>query len=200
MKDQRDQAAVALELGRLALRFGRVNRATFHEDGERPETDTDHTVMLGLVACALAPAHLDKGLVAQFVLVHDLPEAYAGDTNTAFITPEGRQAKQEREDRAVERLNGEFGEDAPWLTYYLWEYERQMLPEARYVRYMDKAMPKITHALNGCATVKGMERTRQDVELAHQAQLDKLTAEYPVISRYMAPLMCELMKVAEGSF
>ena len=33
----------ALVLARIALAFGRVERATFHEDGVRPETDTDHT-------------------------------------------------------------------------------------------------------------------------------------------------------------
>lgn len=44
-----------ISLAKLALRFSRVERATFHEDGVRPETDSDHTVMLGLVACQLAP-------------------------------------------------------------------------------------------------------------------------------------------------
>ena len=43
----------AIRLADLILRFGRVNRATYHPDGERPESDTDHTVMLGILACAV---------------------------------------------------------------------------------------------------------------------------------------------------
>jgi hypothetical protein len=58
---------------------------------EQPESDTDHTVMLALIACALAPivdARLDVGLVAQYALVHDLVEAYAGTrTPCAPSTP-----------------------------------------------------------------------------------------------------------------
>ena len=59
----------ALRLARISLAFGRVDRATRHEDGLRPETDTDHTVMLGLIACEFAPAHLDRAKVAAFALV-----------------------------------------------------------------------------------------------------------------------------------
>lgn len=64
-----------VELGQLCLQFGRVNRVTYHEDGRRLESDTDHTVMLGILACAFAEQyapHLDLGLVAQFTL-SDLP-------------------------------------------------------------------------------------------------------------------------------
>lgn len=65
-------AAAVVELGRLALQFGRVNRITYHPDGHRPETDTDHTVMLGLIACAFAASHmpdLDRGVIAAYALV-----------------------------------------------------------------------------------------------------------------------------------
>jgi putative hydrolase of HD superfamily len=79
------QTSKVIELAQLCLRFGRVDRATTHEDGQRHETDTDHTVMLGVIACAFASScglDLDIGKVAQFALVHDLVEAHAGDTNT----------------------------------------------------------------------------------------------------------------------
>lgn len=78
-------ADVTLNLGRLALLFGRVNRITKHDDGMTLESDTDHTIMLSLLACAFASKYmpdLDIGRVAQFALVHDLVEAYAGDTAT----------------------------------------------------------------------------------------------------------------------
>ena len=79
----RETADAVIALGRLALRFGRVDRITYHDDGVTAESDTDHTVMLGLIACAFAAAHLpdlDVGLIAEFAPVHDLVEVYAGDT------------------------------------------------------------------------------------------------------------------------
>jgi putative hydrolases of HD superfamily len=69
-----------VDLARLALAFGRVDRtAVYHPDQTTPESDTDHTVMLGWAACAIAATwfpQLDLGLVAQFALVHDAPEVY----------------------------------------------------------------------------------------------------------------------------
>lgn len=45
----------------LALAFGRVERVTLHEDGRRRESDSTHTVMLGLVACEIARFGNDPG-------------------------------------------------------------------------------------------------------------------------------------------
>jgi 5'-deoxynucleotidase YfbR-like HD superfamily hydrolase len=143
-----------IDLGRLALAFGRINRtAVYHPDQITPESDTDHTVMLGWVACALAARcfpGLDVGLVAQFALVHDAPEVYAGDTPTLRITPAGRAAKAEREHQATLRLTAEFAQLLPWFPAVLASYEAQCLPEARFVRGVDKILPKIVHLLDGC--------------------------------------------------
>ena len=64
--------ARATAIAQLALRFARVERVTRHEDGVRPETDTDHSIMLALVACDLAPEGLSRPRVAEFSVVHDL--------------------------------------------------------------------------------------------------------------------------------
>ncbi len=53
-----DDVDAVVDLGRMALAFGRIDRITFYEDGGTPESDSDHTVMLGLVACAFAARHL----------------------------------------------------------------------------------------------------------------------------------------------
>lgn len=192
-------AEKVVALGRLALAFGRVERATFHEDGRRPETDADHTVMLGLIACAFCPDELDRGEVAQLVLVHDLVEAYADDTNTAFITEAGRAAKAEREAAAMVRLRDEF-RTTPWLLETLERYEDQADPEARFVRYLDKAMPKVTHLLNGCAAIKAMGRARDDIENAHAKQRARLAGEYPDAHPWVVELMDDLMAWAAEAF
>jgi putative hydrolase of HD superfamily len=151
----RDLADAVTDLGRLALKFGMIDRtAVYHADGVTPESDTDHTVMLGWVACSLAARFfptLDVGLVAQMALVHDAPEVYAGDTPTLRIDPAGRAVKAAREAAAARRLHAEFGETLPWLPALLKAYEAQQLPEARFVRGVDKVLPKIVHMLDGCA-------------------------------------------------
>lgn len=190
----------AIELGRLALRFGQVNRATLHEDGITPESDTTHTVMLGLVACAFAtelPGY-DVGRIAELVLVHDLVEVYAGDTNSFGITLEARAAKRERETRGLAQLVCDYGHE-PWLMAALDEYEAQETPEARLVRYLDKALPKVCHVLNSHAAIKRMGKGLADLQAAHTDQLTELDREYPgqLAAR---DLLVELMANAECSW
>ena len=191
----------AIQLGELALLFGRTNRVTYHEDGKTLESDTDHTVMLGLIATNFCPNDLSRGLVAQFCLVHDLIEAYCGDTNSFDISPDDLEAKKKREAAAYDKLVLTFEADAPWLVHLVRNYEAQEMPEARYVRLMDKAMPKITHALNGCAAIKGMGKTHADLMEAHAKQFKALCKEYPEFAD--APVMDmlrTLMLVSETAY
>jgi 5'-deoxynucleotidase YfbR-like HD superfamily hydrolase len=200
-------ADTAIELGKLVLAFGRVERATYHEDGLRPETDTDHTVMLGLIAAEAAASmrawgsDLDVGLVVQYALVHDLVEALVGDVNSFGITPELKAAKDLREAEALTELYDQFGKTCPWLCHRLQEYEEQQVPEARFVRYLDKAMPKITHKLNGCAAIKRMGKTPGELIMAHDKQLVKLRILYPEFEGTVAErLQEELMKASEDAY
>lgn len=179
----------ALRLARISLAFGRVERATRHEDGVRVETDTDHTVMLGLVAGELAPPSLDRAKVTAFALVHDLAEVYAGDTQTLTITPAGMAAKHAREDAARARLAGELGEGS-WIAQALAEYEAQRQPEARFVRLVDKVLPKLTHAFNGCAAALSLTDRAGFFE-AHERQYRKLCEEYPEF-----PEVLELLRLS----
>jgi len=165
----------AVDLGHLALLFGRVNRVTYHPDGMTSESDTDHTVMLALVACALAPhlaAELNIGRVAQHCLVHDLVEAYAGDTSTLHGLDEASRAdKEHREQMAYLRIAEEFGLTLPWLATTIAEYEARVTPEARYVWTLDKLMPKITHLANNCVTLR---ETSMSYVALHQRYTDQL--------------------------
>jgi 5'-deoxynucleotidase YfbR-like HD superfamily hydrolase len=62
----------------------------------RPETDSDHTIMLILLAVEFAPPTLSRGRIAEFAAVHDLAEAYAGDVQTLTIDAAARAAKDEQ--------------------------------------------------------------------------------------------------------
>ena len=143
-------ADAVIELGALALAFGQIDRtACYHPDRVTAESDTDHTVMLAWVAPSLAallyPAELDTGLVAQFAVVHDAVEVFAGDTPTLRIGAAGKAAKAQRERAAAQRWHDLFAARLPWLPEMIGRYERQEEPEARFVRAVDKDMPKIVH-------------------------------------------------------
>lgn len=179
-------ARAIVSLAELALRFGQVERITFHPDGQRPETDTDHTVMLGLTACAFAVEcnrrnhfgvnSLDIGKIAQFALVHDLVEAYAGDTPTlVHMDQDAKEAKAEREARALARISREFAA-LPWITKTIQEYETQERREARFVRAMDKLMPKACAILNGGATVRAQGITRPELLARYDEQREELVS------------------------
>lgn len=148
------------DLARLAMDFGKIDRtAVRHADQVTPESDSDHTVMLAWLAPALAARccpDLDVGLVCQFAVVHDAPEVLAGDTQTLRITPEERQAKEEREALAARQLDSGFGGTVlPWFPDMIYRYESQADPEARFVKAMDKLVVKMVHLVDGCSGIRG---------------------------------------------
>jgi putative hydrolase of HD superfamily len=174
---EKKSAHATIALGELAFRFAAINRVTLWPDGKTIESDTDHTVMLGLIACAFAAAHdpsLDLGKIAQFALVHDLVEAYAGDTNTFRMTDtEKWKDKEEREAAAFERIKNEFIETLPWVADTIEEYESLSSKEARFVKTMDKTLPKITRLLNHGAMLDDPEEFRKHCE--HQLHVIRTT-------------------------
>jgi putative hydrolase of HD superfamily len=165
----------------VALRFGLTFRATEHPGGAL-ESDTTHTTMLQLSCLIAAPrAGLDGVKCAMYALVHDLPESdpECKDTNTARgLTPAQAAAKAAREAAAIERLTAQLGADSP-VIQLLAEYEAQSTPEARFVRYLDKIMPKLTHMANYGRALRSIDMTLQDMINSHAAQGAKLAAEYP---------------------
>ncbi len=178
-----DTAQAMIDLGAFALAFGRTDRITCHPDGVTRESDSDHTVMLGLAACAFASRFapsLDLGKVAQFALVHDLVEVYAGDvvTSHAKFTDADQHTKEEREAEALARIKEEFDAEFPWLGETIASYERLDTPEARFVKVVDKAMPKITNLLNKGATFKPQGHDAQSGRAFVERQREKLSASY----------------------
>ncbi len=171
-----------IELGQLVLNFGKVNRATFHEDGVTPESDTDHTVMLGIIACSYAERfapELNRGRIAEFALIHDLVEVYAGDTATLkHMSPGDQRDKAEREHAAYERIQREFGEILPWVHEIIAAYERLDTREARFVKTLDKSMPGITHTLNGGVVVKSFGHTSDSLRELRQKQRQTMQSTY----------------------
>ena len=193
-------ADALVDLGRLALAFGRIDRtAVYHMDGVTPESDADHTVMLGWLACALAARcfpTLDVGLVAQFALVHDAPEVYAGDTPTLRIDAAGRAAKAAREHAAVTRLWTQFAGRLPWFPEAITAYEAQVLPEARFVRGLDKVLPKIVHLLDGCTGLRELHMDRAELTEVFRCQGEDMAGyvgEFTALMEVRATLVARVL-------
>lgn len=170
--DSQTVEAVA-SLGSLILKFGQTYRATTYPDGSTPESDTDHTLMLAVIACAFAKEFAPKlnvGKIAQICLVHDLVEVYAGDTPTLVISKEDIASKGERELAAFERIKAEFGSTLPWVSETIEEYESLGSPEARYVKTMDKLMPQMTHLLNDSKLLRDHNFTRESLREYYKEQ------------------------------
>lgn len=177
----RRAAGTVVKIARLALLFGRIERLTLHEDGQRRETDAEHTVMLGLVAAAFASRHLpwlDRGLIVSYTLVHDLVEAYAGDTNTLrMLSDSEKAAKKIREQKAFHIIEIDMGEDGLWIPDMIDKYEALADDEACYVKAMDKLLPKATHIMNYCATIQQQDMTFEDLARRYEVQYNEI-AEY----------------------
>ena len=171
-----------IDLAKFLLAFGRIDRVVKHEDGVTWESDSDHTVMLGVMACAFAKEyapHLDTGKIAEFALVHDLVEVYAGDTMSFRIaTTDQTNEKAAREHAALERIKEEFGSVFPWLPEKIEEYETLSSPEACYVKFFDKILPKITHILNNGVVVKELGHTKETTHAFHIHQITSITESY----------------------
>jgi len=167
-----------LELSVYCMRFAEVNRATSNLDGITPESDTDHTVMLGIVGCAfaarLAP-ELNLGKIAQFALVHDFTEVITGDVDTLMPFDASEKALKEKE--ALETLRTLFG-NVPWLHTTMQEYESLASPEARFVKVLDKVLPKITQLASNGKTLTARGMGSWDLKVFMDKQFNSIVNSY----------------------
>jgi putative hydrolase of HD superfamily len=190
-----------IDIGKLVFAFAKVKRVTLHEDGMTPESDTDHTVMLSVCACALAERlypRLDLGKVAQFAIIHDLVEAYAGDTDTFNISDEGRKEKEERERLAFERIQTEFKDTYPWIPRTIERYEALDTDEAQFVKMVDKLMTKLTHRINHGAHLKREGKTKEETMRHYGSQTQALGDTYgdkfPEVIAILTELTNDILK------
>lgn len=186
-----------LELGHVAMQFAQVNRAT-GDINAHPESDTDHTVMLSLIAVSLAEhdPRLDKGKVALYALVHDLVEVYAGDVPTLHQDKVDFVAKAKAEAEALDRLEEQFGKTFPGLIQALKDYEALEDLESQFVKTLDKSMPAITHLFNDGSKIDGQFDSAEQVRENSIRHTEKLVATYGADH----PLVIALRKLISEKF
>ncbi len=176
MDKQLINIAHVLYFTKLLNKFQEVERVVNLPNREGKENDVEHSYQLAMLAWYIAECNfldLDKNLIIKYALVHDFVEVYAGDTPTARIQSDADQtSKEEREAEALARIRAEFDAELPWIGETIDAYERRDTPEARFVKVVDKALPKITNALNKGATFlkQGHDATSASEFLKHQQE------------------------------
>jgi putative hydrolase of HD superfamily len=172
-------------LSNLSFQYGETFRFTTYPDGKTLESDTDHSFMLGLSACALrdicAP-ELDRGKLAEYALIHDLVEVYAGDTATLGMTD--KSEKMDREHQALLRLKKEWDDTFPWITGCIESYEAQIEPEARFIKVLDKIMPPLTQMQNHGEIFERLKVSPEDIIKGKDIQrewVQETAEEWPLL-------------------
>ncbi len=172
-----------LQLGQRAVEMALIDRAVYLTP-ERMENDAEHSFHLGLTAMELAEIFypkLDSGLVAKYSLVHDLIETITGDVPTYNLTKSELEEKRQTEHDALPQLRQKLPEHTRKV---LDEYEEQKIPEARFVRVVDKLLPAIIHTILPEANKEEFFRRFGIKDEEHLAQLSAartraLKADYP---------------------
>ena len=132
----------------LSDKFRSIRRVVFTPGTRLQENDAEHSYELMLLCWFLAikrnqenDKQLNLEKVFTYALVHDLVEAYAGDTNS--LDESAQAGKEAREHVALERIEHEFS-FFPELAEYITEYEQQTDPESRFVKSVDKLLPALS--------------------------------------------------------
>lgn len=195
-KDASRTANLVLQLGALSGRLAMEQRTLVDHPDDRAENVAEHANMLTrvapLVAAELYPK-LDSGLVARYAAIHDDLEAYVGDTPTFRPTIEILEHKKDLEAKALEKLKADFAH-IPNYVDLIETYENQSVPEARFVRAVDKLMPITVHFNQGGRTLAAnWEPAELVVESERRSQA--FLIEYPEFEA-VTSLWVELCRLA----
>jgi len=190
---------------KMIFQFARIDRATMSPEGIK-ESDTDHTVMMSVLSCAIAEKFykdLDIGLVAQFAIVHDLLEVYTGDFDT-FKTINNDKLftdKKVLEEESLVKMRTRFDNIYPWIPNMIERYEALDTKEARFVKTLDKIIPKFTNVLNGGIYFKNNNLSKDEVRQFKDLQLQKVKDGYGAEFPELIEIFSELnKKVLETCF
>lgn len=181
-------AATTLALTDLVMKFSRIERVPRYADSRR-ESDVEHSFHLALVALEYANRYypdIDKGLVAQFAIYHDLPELKTGDLATFNVTDLDLVAKKARDQAAARELCREL---PPHAARMVEAYEKQEEPAAQLVCAVDKILPTATDCVGD-----GERVMREDFNIT---STDELIAVHGVLRQRMQQRFPQFPEVVE---
>ena len=142
-----EQLAFVIEADKLKSVVRRNDLA----DGSRRENTAEHSWTLALMAVVLAEhaaEPVDVAAVVRMVVVHDLVEIDAGDTDV--YDDGGRATQAEREARAADRLFSLLPADQGAGLRAVWdEFEHGTTAEARFARSLDRLAGFLLNEVSG---------------------------------------------------
>lgn len=140
-----------------------VMRVNLLQDGSRRENTAEHSWHMSLMVILLAEyaaEPIDVLKAVKMALIHDVVEIDAGDTYA--FDAEAHNDKEDREQRAAERLFGLLPEPESSEFRILWEeYEALRTPESRFVQAMDRLSPFMQHMGNQGKTWREKKMTKK---------------------------------------
>jgi putative hydrolases of HD superfamily len=141
--DPATRLAQQLEFVAAIDKLKNVLRVTRLTDGSRAENSAEHSWHLAVMAMLLrehAAAPVDVPHAIELLLVHDIVEVDAGDTDC--YDTERLADKQQRERDAAARLFGLLPDDQSSRFLALWqEFEAMSTPDARFANALDRLQP-----------------------------------------------------------
>lgn len=171
----------------LTHRLQQVRRTIFVTHEDRNENDVEHMYQLAMLSWYIIEREklpLDLHRVLRYALVHDVVEAYAGDT---YFYNEDKNDKMVREHAAAERLKKEFPE-FPDLHECIESFEKREDAESKFVYALDKVIPVANIYADGGRSWKRDGVTFVDVL---KYKTDKVAVS-PEIKRYFDELVDRL--------
>ena len=189
-----------IQLSELAESLANEDRTLVSHRTGRPENVAEHSLMLAVIAPAIVEWYfpqLDENLVARYATIHDAVEAYVGDTPTHDISAQGLVDKAALEQKGLAKLLVDF-QHMPKFASLVQSYEAQIVPEARFVRVLDKCMPALLHLANG-GTVLASYISKADYEEKSRQRASSLRRDYPEFEQ-MITLREELSQLIADKF
>ncbi len=149
----------------LTHQFQAVERRVLVKGTDRYENDVEHCYQLAMLAWYIVDSEklsLNKDLVMKYGMIHDLVEAYAGDTYIYEKDLSILNSKVEREAQAAQRLREEFPEFGE-LHQIIDDYEHRVDEESKFIYALDKIIPMLNIYLDGGETWQREEVSLQDL-------------------------------------
>lgn len=142
---------------------------------KRLENDAEHSWHIAVMAILLSEHANDPSVdlkkVLRMLLIHDLVEIDAGDTFAYDV--EGHKDKQEREEKAAQRIFGLLPANQAEEYRQLWhEFEERISPEAQYAVAMDRLQPLLLNYFNEGYSWKQNEISSEQV-LTYNEQISR---------------------------
>ena len=158
------QMAFLVEVEKLKA----VYRQNMVTDLSRHENSAEHSWHVALMAMILADNAADPGVdpiqAMKMLILHDIVEIDAGDVSLYDV--QGNIGKEEREDKAAERIFGLLPADQKNECIALWkEFDERKTPTALFAAALDNMQPVVNHYTSGGYGLKNRDlKTRQIIE------------------------------------